>query len=320
VTDLSIITVTYQSAAKIGAFLEAAHLAAPSAEIVVVDNASTDETRQLVQAADARVQLVSVTENLGFGRACNLGSKNARGTWLLFANPDVQLRAVSIPTSIRGQGFGLGAGLMTTGSRDVGVPGVRAETTQAEDWLQEVWSLFVPRPLMRHFVGRRRPIGWPIGGMFLAHHDEYKATGGFDPRYFLFFEDRDLGLRYRREGLPVHVVAGLEGTHWVGSSSANIESWHRGAWSIISWLEYTAVWRGADQAASTAAHVLRVLGGIARLASRPALPDRVRSKAHSAGLTAHFIMNFDEFLPGDPQTYYPCARVAVAAAKDLKVV
>jgi N-acetylglucosaminyl-diphospho-decaprenol L-rhamnosyltransferase len=316
VIDLSIITVTYQSAAKIGAFMEAAHLAAPSAEIVVVDNASTDETCGLVQAADARVKLVRSTENLGFGRGCNLGSAAARGTWLLFANPDVQLKAISIPASISGHGFGLGAGLITAGGGDLGVPGVRAETTQAEDWIQEVWKLFVPRPLSRFLNARRRPVGWPIGGMFIAHRDEYRAVGGFDPRYFLFFEDRDLGQRYRRKGLPVHVLAGLEGTHWAGSSSENVESWRREAWSIISWLEYTAVWRGADQAASTAAHVLQVLGGIARLEGRPALPDRVRVKAHSAKMMVHVIRNFDEFLPRDPQTYYPCARVAVDAAKD----
>src|SRR4051794_30165391 len=77
-TDLSIITVTYQSAAKIGAFLEAAHLAAPSAEIVVVDNASTDETCEVVQAADERVKLVRSTENLGFGRGCDLARRPHR--------------------------------------------------------------------------------------------------------------------------------------------------------------------------------------------------------------------------------------------------
>lgn len=312
-TELSIITVTHQSASKIGDFLEAAHSVAPSAEMVVVDNASTDETCQLVHAADAGARLVSSPENLGFGRGCNLGAEHASGDWLLFANPDVQLRAVPNLTNSGGRGFGLGAGQLTTWGRDNGVPGVRAEITHAEDWLQEVWTLFVPRPMSRYFVGRRRPIGWPIGGMFLARHGEYQAAGGFDPRYFLFFEDRDLGRRYRKRGLPVHVLDGFEGTHWVGSSSAEVASWHRGAWSIVSWLEYVAVWRSADQAASTAAHVLQVLAGIATLAHGSVLPDRVRNKAESARLTAAFIRNFDEFLPSAAHTYYPGARAAVAA-------
>ena len=312
-TELSIITVTYQSEAKISAFLEAAQAAAPSAEIIVVDNASIDDTRELVQGAGKGIRLVSSGENLGFGRGCNLGAEHAHGAWLLFANPDVQLTKVPTPHAGSGQGFGLGAGILTTWGRDHGLPGVRAETTQVEDWLQEVWALFIPRPLVRYVVGRRRPIGWPIGGMFMAHRDEYHAAGGFDPRYFLFFEDRDLGLRYRRMGLPVHVLGGLEGTHWLGSSSESLESWHRGAWSIISWLEYTAIWRGTEQAVSTAARVLKVLRSIACL-RQSRLPDRVRRKAHSAKMTADFILDFDAFLPGDPETYYPCARAALAQA------
>jgi len=313
VTEISIITVTYQSAAKIEEFLQAAQSAAPSAEIVVVDNASTDGTRQLVKAAASNVRLVASQENLGFGRGCNLGAEHAQGTWLLFANPDLQLSSVPTPRALASRGFGLGAGTLTTWGLNHGLPGVRAETTRAEDWLQEVWALFIPRPLVRFLVGRRRPIGWPIGGMFMAHREEYRAIGGFDPRYFLFFEDRDLGLRYRRSGLPVHVLDGLAGTHWVGSSSASLESWHRGAWSIVSWLEYTAVWRGTERAASTAAHVLQVLRGIANL-GYSGLPNRVRKKANSAKMTADFLLDFDSFLPGDPETYYPCARAALAQA------
>ncbi|MGA8939296.1 MAG: glycosyltransferase, partial [Acidobacteriaceae bacterium] len=272
-------------------------------------------TCNLVRAANVGVRLISSPENLGFGRGCNLGAKQAAGDWLLFANPDVQLTAVPDLTGAGGRSFGLGAGRLTTWGRDNGVPGVRAEITHAEDWLQEVWTLFVPRPMSRYLVGRRWPAGWPIGGMCIARRDEYQAVGGFDPRYFLFFEDRDLGRRYRENGLPVRVLDGLEGIHWAGSSSAEVASWRRGAWSIVSWLEYLAVWRSADQAASTAAHVLQLLGAIAKLANLSALPDRVRIKAESARMTAHFIRNFDEFLPSDPSSYYPGARVAVSAAR-----
>jgi N-acetylglucosaminyl-diphospho-decaprenol L-rhamnosyltransferase len=318
-SELSIVTVAHESAAKIEAFVDCARRAAPWAEIVVVDNASTDETRELVEAAGASVKLISAKENLGFGRGCNLGSLHASGVWLLFANPDVLLKSVSVPTGGSGEGFGLGAGLIATAEQASAVPGARAELTQAEDWLEEVWKLFIPRSLSRHLVGRRHPIAWPIGGMFIAHRDEYRAIGGFDPRYFLFFEDRDLGRRYRQAGLPVKIVGGLEGVHWAGSSSANISSWRREAWSIISWIEYTAVWRGSDQAAFTAANVLRVLNRISGLAQRPRLSERVRSKAHRAGLIAKFVVNFDEFLPSAPQSYYPHARCALASATGSEV-
>jgi hypothetical protein len=250
-SDLSIITVTYQSAAKIGAYLNAAQTAAPSAELVVVDNASTDDTRQLVQAASGNIRLVRASENVGFGRGCNLGAESAQGQWLLFLNPDVLLQTVAVPTTGDSTSFGLGAGLIASSGQDPAAPGVRANGTHIEDWIQEVWKLFVPRPVSRHLNARRRPHRWPVGGMFMARRDEYRRIGGFDPRYFLFFEDRDLGRRYRDQHLPVHVIKGLAGIHQVGSSSAGVASWRREAWSIISWLEYIAIWSSPDQAAAT---------------------------------------------------------------------
>jgi N-acetylglucosaminyl-diphospho-decaprenol L-rhamnosyltransferase len=313
-TELSIITVTYQSASKISEFLRAAHSAAPSAEIVVVDNASSDDTCQLVRDADVGARVVSAPVNLGFGRGCNLGVEHCRGEWLLFANPDVQLTAVPDLAHLDGEGFGLGAGRLAISGRARLVAGVGAEITHAEEWLQEVWTHFIPRSISRHLEGRRWPVAWPVGGMFIARRSEYQSVGGFDPRYFLFFEDRDLGRRYRNTGLPVHVLDGLEGTHWAGSSSADLASWHHGAWSIVSWFEYLDRWRSAAQAATTATHVLQALDAIEPLADRTGLPNRVRNKARSAGMTAAFIRNFDESLTSDSHTYYPGARAAVAAA------
>jgi len=315
-SDLSIVTVTYQSAAKIDACLNAAQTAASSAEIVVVDNASTDGTRQVVKAAGANVRLVGTSENVGFGRGCNLGAEVARGAWLLFINPDVVLKTVTIPALTKDEGFGLGAGVIVSKDQHRGSPSVRAETTIAEDWIQEVWKLFIPRRLARYISVRRWPASWPVGGMFIARRDEYQRVGGFDPRYFLFFGDRDLGARYREQGLPVRMIDGLVGSHRPGTSSADVTSWHREAWSIVSWLEYVAVWRGADQAALTASRVLRVLTGIAHLANRANPSHRVRDRACRAGLVADFIVRFDEFLPSNAQSFYQCARIAVAAATD----
>jgi N-acetylglucosaminyl-diphospho-decaprenol L-rhamnosyltransferase len=309
-SDLAIITVTYQSSAKIADCISSARAAAPSAEIVVVDNASVDGTGGVVEAQDIDITLVRAPRNLGFGRGCNLGAEATQAAWLLFLNPDVLLQGVNIPKRLPGSSFGLGAGIIANGA-EPGSPGVRANTTHMEDWFQEVWKLFVPKPLSRHLPVRRRPGAWPIGGMFLARRDEYQRIGGFDPRYFLFFEDRDLGRRYRSEQLPVHVVRGFTGTHWQGSSSSGVAPWQREAWSIVSWLEYIAVWRSQHHAAATAQRVLDVLATISRLADSRVLPERARLKAHSAELISTFIMDFDAFLPGEPDTYYMGARQAI---------
>jgi hypothetical protein len=313
VNDLSIITVTYQSAGKLPAFLAAARAAAPSAEIVVVDNASRDGTRQLVEeSGDA--SLVPAPSNLGFGRGCNLGVEQCRGVWLLFVNPDVLLQNVVVPSNDNSATYGLRGGLMGDGEGGKLIPGVRAEATLAEDWIMEVLQAFVPPSLSRYLTPRRHPVAWPIGGMCMARRDEYERLGGFDPRYFLFFEDRDLGRRYRQYGLPVRVVNDLVGSHAMGSSS-DVESWRREAWSIISWIEYLAVWRSPRKAADTVAKVLATLSAASRLAERRRLSVRIQKKAHLAGLIANFLADFDAHLPEDAQTYYPGARLAMAAAR-----
>jgi N-acetylglucosaminyl-diphospho-decaprenol L-rhamnosyltransferase len=316
-SDLSIITVTYQSAGKIMSFVDAARTAAPSADIVVVDNASSDETRQLVNSAPG-VKLVQSSHNIGFGRGCNLGVNETQSTWLLFVNPDVMLKEVTVPRDVGSGPFGLGGGMIESGDVDGMTPGVRAELTLPEEWMQEIWQLFIPRGISRYMYPRRWPVGWPVGGICMARRDEYQRVGGFDPRYFLFFEDRDLGFRYRRQRMPVRLLDGLAGKHWMGSSS-DVETWRREAWSIISWIEYIAVWRGTAQAARTASRVVATLNTLSKVAGRPALPSRVHKKAHQARSMVEFITNFDNHLPHEPYTYYPGARVALSKIRSESV-
>ena len=60
-------------------------------DIVVVDNASTDATREILDEFANRVRIVRNTENLGFAQAQNQGIRASRGTWVLTLNPDVRL-------------------------------------------------------------------------------------------------------------------------------------------------------------------------------------------------------------------------------------
>jgi GT2 family glycosyltransferase len=314
-SGLSIITVTHQSAGKIAAFIQAARVACPHSEIIVVDNASSDGTDQTVRSSDVNATFIRSPYNVGFGRGCNIGAKHASSDWILFANPDLVLTSVEVPSVPSHRPFGLGAGWIAQDGGDTLVSGVRAESGLAEDWLQQIWKPFVPRSISQHMHYRRWPPRWPIGGMFIARRREFSKIGGFDSRYFLYFEDRDLGKRYQAAGMPIRVIEGLVGTHWIGSSSVGISWWRRHGWSIISWLEYVAVWRGPVQAVHTATQVLRSLVLIARLSNRSGLSDRVRTKAYHAGLTARFIMDFDQYLPQEAHTFYPCARAAIATAR-----
>ncbi len=89
---ISVVIVTYNSEACVGACIDSLAASLPDAEILVVDNASTDASR--AAAARHGATVVELPENVGFGRACNVGARRATREHVLFLNPDVTIRAV----------------------------------------------------------------------------------------------------------------------------------------------------------------------------------------------------------------------------------
>jgi hypothetical protein len=147
--------------------------------------------------------------------------------------------------------------------------------------------------------------------MFLTSKQDFLAVGGFDPRYFLYFEDRDLGRRYRAAGFPITFAGGVVGHHSFGDSSTGVARPGREAWALLSWLEYLGIWSGQRQADLTAARALRTLSAASTLASRTRVPGRVRRKASEAReIMGHIAAAAnDETLRG--RGYYPHAFAAV---------
>ena len=88
--DLSILIVTYNSAKLIGGLLEhlGTELEQLKAEVIVVDNASRDQTAELVRDTFPWVRLIASPDNLGFAAGNNLAAQHAHGRYLLLLNPD----------------------------------------------------------------------------------------------------------------------------------------------------------------------------------------------------------------------------------------
>ena len=111
--SVSVLVVNFNGEAVLARFLAgiAASEVAPL-EVIVVDNASADGSVALLQDR-ADVRLVASDENLGFGRGCNLGARDARGDLLLLANPDVALEPDTIGALVRGLQTTPGAAICT---------------------------------------------------------------------------------------------------------------------------------------------------------------------------------------------------------------
>jgi N-acetylglucosaminyl-diphospho-decaprenol L-rhamnosyltransferase len=252
---ISAVVVTHESASCVGRCLASIREQLPDAEVVVVDNASRDASTEIARASGVRV--VELPRNVGFGRGCNAGVAAASGEHVLFVNPDVTLlsvRQADLEELLTIRPFGLVPGRLvdSTGA-------VRRERRLPESWLltdllQHTVGMLRPRGLhMPVRLRRESSHGWASAALLLAARDEFERVGGFDPRFFMYYEDRDLCARYRTERLPLRATDAVVGIHVGGGSSdgdpLRVEPL---GWAFLSWLEYVSIHRG-ERAAQIAA-------------------------------------------------------------------
>lgn len=196
-----------------------------SVEIVVVDNGSDRGAMEVVCARTGAQQVASPC-NEGFGRACNAGVRASRGTHIVFLNPDTVPSASAIDELVD----------HLEGDPSVGAVGpclVESDGSRQIFWcfhdllswelaealyLQGPWRRQYERRMIRQF-GWRTP--WPVrfvaGACVAMPRAVFDAVGGFDPRFFLNFEDIDLCERVRQAGWRVEYLPWLPMVHEEGS-------------------------------------------------------------------------------------------------------
>jgi len=203
-------------------------------EIVVVDNASVDGSAHGLETLGIPLRVVHNTSNRGFAVACNQGAALCRSEYLLFLNPDTRL----FPHTLRNVGQFLG----TARSQDIGICGGQMVDAQGRPRLS--CSSF---PTLQAFVGqmtgldrilpsvlRRRnprpgeplgsgPVDQVIGAFNLMRRSLFTDLGGFDERYFLYFEDVDLALRARARGRPSYFISQARVYHAENVSSGQVK-------------------------------------------------------------------------------------------------
>ncbi len=207
-TDISIIIVTYNSAAVIAGCLSAIKGAS---EVIVVDNASSDDSAHIAERMGARVILNP--ENLGFGPACNIGARAARGDYLLFLNPDATLppgalHALKAVTTRHPDAAAFGPRLME---------GDKPAVFQCET--------FIDAQKDRMALAHTAPTGdccvrFLSGAALLCNRRSFDHVGGFDENIFLYYEDDDLCYRLRQNGGQLIYAPEVVVGHQKGKSSA----------------------------------------------------------------------------------------------------
>jgi GT2 family glycosyltransferase len=208
------------------------HCGGGDAEVIVVDNASTDGTPELIAERFPEFRLIRNTENLGFARANNHGISQSSGEYVCLVNSDVKFTGDCISPMLRY--LAENPGVAMVGPKMLSVDGeVRRSTMR----FPTVWNNFcralgldVAFTKSRVFGGllmsdfdhqTTRPVEVLNGWFLMLRRSAMERVGLLDPQFFMYGEDLDWCYRFRKAGEKIVFYADAEAIHYGGASSSN---------------------------------------------------------------------------------------------------
>jgi len=211
--DISTIVVSYNTAHLLREFFAAVEAARQDLklQIIVVDNASTDQSVELLRSREADIELIENQANVGFGRANNQALARTAGRYLLLLNTDAFVQPDTLTKTFH----------FMEAHADVGVLGVKLVGRDGKlqpscRYFPTPWNVFAARyGLTSLFASTRlvddlswdhasvRDCDWVPGCYYLVRREVIDRVGLFDPRYFVYYEEVDHCRRVRAAGWRV---------------------------------------------------------------------------------------------------------------------
>lgn len=240
-SGIAAVVVTHESASSIDDCLMRLRVAHGVHEIRVVDNASTDDTMEIVQRhalQDARVRFIANPDNPGFAVGCNQGVRDTQACWLAFVNPDLMVEADTL-ARLRAHAADAATDRLL-GVDLVDEDGVRDAAARRRD---PVFAAMLRSPGAASRLGVAvdeatplQPVDIISGALMLMPRALFDRIGGFDEGYRLHAEDMDLCRRARAAGALVAVANDIRVLHIRGVSS-------RARPVFVEWHKHRGLWR-----------------------------------------------------------------------------
>ncbi|HOP48344.1 MAG TPA: glycosyltransferase family 2 protein [Desulfobacteraceae bacterium] len=219
--DLSVIIINYNTADLLAGCLNSVfEQSGCKFEVIVVDNASHDNSQSIVRNEFPYVKLIANESNIGFSRANNKGLEVCGGDYIYFLNPDTELR----------QGVFISMIEFMDSYKDIGLAGTGIVNPDGS--FQPSLETHYPgqRHAKRELKGLRGDIAWVLGASMIIRREIIQELGGFDERFFLYGEDQDLCLRVRKAGWVIGFIPDAVAVHWGAQSERDnlpVEVWKK---------------------------------------------------------------------------------------------
>ena len=220
-TPATIIILTYNSSRFIEELLKSLRDFANGAEILLVDNASSDDTVKLAKKFGSEIKIIETGSNLGFAKGNNFGANKATGEYLLFLNPDTSFKNGKLSDMIsvfeKNEKAGVVGGKLTgrdgTAEKSAGRFFNLIETLLIVLGLDEALGVrFSPSKLSK--------VDFVSGGFMMVRSKLFKSLNGFDENFFMYIEDMEFCYRAKKSGFETYFTPDVSISH-TGHGSSN---------------------------------------------------------------------------------------------------
>ncbi|GAB3029836.1 glycosyltransferase family 2 protein [Parafrigoribacterium mesophilum] len=231
-----LVTVSYYSGPYIARMLRSvARATNGETAITIVNNARDDaELDVVISKTNVKAAIITLDSNRGYGGAVNAANKSSQphSEWLLVVNPDLSFDPGAIDELLRvgmsDPAIGVVGPLIYTGAREVypsarNLPSLRNGVGHAlfsRIWKGNPWTRAY---LSDHEVPpRARSAGWVSGACMMVRRRAFESIGGFDEKFFMYFEDVDLCARLGRAGWRILYAPSAEVHHVGGHATEQV--------------------------------------------------------------------------------------------------
>lgn len=207
-------------------------------QVVIVDNASTDNSLSLVESLTNLpfdLKIIRNNQNRGFAAACNQGAAIATAKYLLFLNPDTLLFENSLENPYRH--------IENPSNQNIGIIGIQlidesgnisrscARFPTLAMFTIQIFGMDRLGFLSKYNIHMKdwehnttQPVDHVIGAFYFIKKTLFKKTKGFDERFFVYLEDLDLSLKVKKTGAEIIYLTDAQAFHAGGGTSRNVKA------------------------------------------------------------------------------------------------
>lgn len=233
--------VTYNSANEVLNLLADLHSYVPTHRIIVIDNASKDETGDLVQKSFPHVQLIRNSRNVGYAKAVNQGFDLCDTEYVLLLNPDIRITSPQLFSEMEEH--------LKRSRQVAAVAPLQFKNDEKKHSLTFTWShvtLKTFRLYLSSLLRRQQGFTEPLrvtflnAGCLFIRGSAFEQVGRLNEKYFMYGEEPDLFLKFRRYGFECYLLPNNAVTHYRERSLMKVPAWSR------LQIRFRAVWNVMD--------------------------------------------------------------------------